>query len=229
MKYNKVIIKLSWEALSGNNPHGIDKEVIYEICNKIKKLREKNVQVAVVVGGGNFWRGRSNQYLDNITTNNIGMLSTVMNALALESVLKDINCPAKAVSALEMNKIIAFANMTQIKEDYKDKVIVFAGGTGNPEFSTDTAVTLRAVELESDLIIKLSTVDGIYSADPKKYPTAIKYEEITYDEVIEKELGVMDIESIIMAKKHNIPIIINKLENASLEDIINNNAGSIIK
>ena len=99
MKYNKVIIKLSGEALSGNNTHGIDKEVIYEICNKIKNLREKNVQVAVVVGGGNFWRGRSNQYLDNITTNNIGMLSTVMNALALESVLKDINCPAKAVSA----------------------------------------------------------------------------------------------------------------------------------
>ena len=229
MKYNKVIIKLSGEALSGNNPSGIDKEVIYEICNKIENLREKNVQVAVVVGGGNFWRGRSNQYLDNITTNNIGMLSTVMNALALESVLKDNDCPAKAVSSLEMNKIIAIANMTQIKEEYKDKVIVFAGGTGNPEFSTDTAVTLRAVELESDLIIKLSTVDGIYSADPKKYPTAIKYNEISYDEVIEKELGVMDIESIIMAKKHNIPIIINKLENASLEDIINNNAGSIIK
>lgn len=229
MKYNKVIIKLSGEALSGNNTHGIDKEVIYEICNKIKNLREKNVQVAVVVGGGNFWRGRSNQYLDTITTNNIGMLSTVMNALALESVLKDINCPAKAVSALEMNKIIAFANMNEIKEDYKDKVIVFAGGTGNPEFSTDTAVTLRAVELESDLIIKLSTVDGIYSTDPKKDPNAIKYDEISYDEVIEKELGVMDIESIIMAKKHNIPIIINKLENASLEDIINNNAGSIIK
>ena len=229
MKYNKVIINLSGEALSGYNTHGIDKEVIYEICNKIKNLREKNVQVAVVVGGGNFWRGRSNQYLDNITTNNIGMLSTVMNALALESVLKDIKCPAKAVSALEMNKIIAFANMNEIKEDYKDKVIVFAGGTGNPEFSTDTAVTLRAVELESDLIIKLSTVDGIYSADPKKDPNAIKYNEISYDEVIEKELGVMDIESIIMAKKHNIPIIINKLENASLEDIINNNAGSIIR
>ena len=229
MKYNKVIIKLSGEALSGNNTHGIDKEVIYEICNKIKNLREKNVQVAVVVGGGNFWRGRSNQYLDNITTNNIGMLSTVMNALALESVLKDINCPAKAVSALEMNKIISFANMNEIKEEYKDKVIVFAGGTGNPEFSTDTAVTLRAVELESDLIIKLSTVDGIYSADPKKDPNAIKYNEISYEEVIEKELGVMDIESIIMAKKHNILIIINKLENASLEDIINNNAGSIIK
>ena len=229
MKYNKVIIKLSGEALSGNNTHGIDKEVIYEICNKIENLREKNVQVAVVVGGGNFWRGRSNQYLDNITTNNIGMLSTVMNALALESVLKDINCPAKAVSALEMNKIIEFANMTQIKEEYKDKVIVFAGGTGNPEFSTDTAVTLRAVELETDLIIKLSTVDGIYSADPKKDPNAIKYNEISYYEVIENELGVMDIESIIMAKKHNIPIIINKLENASLEDIINNNVGSIIK
>ena len=229
MKYNKVIIKLSGEALSGNNTHGIDKEVIYDICNKIKNLREKNIQVAVVVGGGNFWRGRSNQYLDNITTNNIGMLSTVMNALALESVLKDINCPAKAVSALEMNKIIAFANMNEIKEDYKDKVLVFAAGTGNPEFSTDTAVTLRAVELESDLIIKLSTVDGIYSNDPKKDPNAIKYNEISYDEVIEKELGVMDIESIIMAKKHNIPIIINKLENASLEDIINNNAGSIIK
>ena len=229
MKYNKVIIKLSGEALSGNNTHGIDKEVIYEICNKIKNLKEKNVQVAVVVGGGNFWRGRSNQYLDNITTNNIGMLSTVMNALALESVLKDINCPTKAVSALEMNKIISFANMNEIKEDYKDKVIVFAGGTGNPEFSTDTAITLRAVELESDLIIKLSTVDGIYSADPKKDPNAIKYNEISYDEVIEKELGVMDIESIMMAKKHNIPIIINKLENASLEDIINNNAGSIIK
>ena len=229
MKYNKIIIKLSGEALSNTNPSGIDKDTIYEICHKIKKLRDKNVQVAVVVGGGNFWRGRSNQYLDTITTNNIGMLSTVMNALALEAVLKDIDCPAKAVSAIEMNKIIAFANMNQVKDEYKDKVIVFAGGTGNPEFSTDTAVTLRAVELESEAIIKLSTIDGIYSADPKKDSNAIKYDEISYDEVIKKELGVMDIESIIMAKKHNIPIIINKLENASLEDIINNNAGSIIK
>lgn len=229
MKYKKIIIKLSGEALSGDNQKGIKKEVIYDICHKIKKIKESNIQVAIVVGGGNFWRGRSNQYLDSITTNNIGMLATTMNALALESVLKDINCPSKAISAIEMNKIIEFANMNKIKEEYKDKVLIFAGGTGNPEFSTDTAVTLRAIELESEVIIKLSTVDGIYSNDPKKDPDAIKYSEISYDKVIEKELGVMDIESIIMAKNHNIPIIINKLEGISLENIINNNEGSIIK
>lgn len=228
MNYNRLIIKLSGEVLR-NNDNAIDKEVIYKICIEIKKLFENNKKVAIVVGGGNFWRGRSHKYLDHITTNNIGMLATVMNALALESVFKEIGCPCVAVSAIEINKMIDFANMKKIKEEYENKIIIFAGGIGNPNFSTDTALSLRAVELESDVMIKLSKVDGIYTSDPETNKDAKRYKEISYDEVINNKLNVMDIESVIMAKNNNIPIIINKLENVNLNNLLTNNSGSIIK
>lgn len=228
MNYNRLIIKLSGEVLR-NNDNAIDKEVIYKICKEIKKLYENNKKVAIVVGGGNFWRGRSHKYLDHITTNNIGMLATVMNALALESVFKEIGCPCVAVSAIEINKMIDFANMKKIKEEYENKIIIFAGGIGNPNFSTDTALSLRAVELESDVMIKLSKVDGIYTSDPETNKDAKRYKEISYDEVINNKLNVIDIESVIMAKNNNIPIIINKLENVNLNNLLTNNSGSIIK
>lgn len=228
MNYNRLIIKLSGEVLR-NNDNAIDKEIIYKICIEIKKLFENNKKVAIVVGGGNFWRGRSHKYLDHITTNNIGMLATVMNALALESVFKEIGCPCVAVSAIEINKMIDFANMKKVKEEYENKIIIFAGGIGNPNFSTDTALSLRAVELESDVMIKLSKVDGIYTSDPEINKDAKRYKEISYDEVINNNLNVMDIESVIMAKNNNIPIIINKLENVNLNNLLTNNSGSIIK
>ena len=198
----KILLKLSGESLSGNKCYGIDKEKVLEIAKEIKECINLGFSISIVVGGGNFWRGTDNSFITKPTTDYIGMLATVMNALALEDIFRQIGINAKALSAIEMNKVIDFYKRDNSLDN---EVIIFAAGTSNPYFSTDTAAALRAAEIKADILVKATNVDGIYDKDPKVYNDAKLIKETTYDKVINNKLKVMDLTAITLCMDNSIP------------------------
>ena len=224
----KILLKLSGESLSGNKDYGIDKEKVLEIAKEIKECIDLGFSISIVVGGGNFWRGKDNSFITKPTTDYIGMLATVMNALALEDIFRQIGINAKALSAIEMNKVIDFYKRDN---SLNNEVIIFAAGTSNPYFSTDTAAALRAAEIKADILVKATNVDGIYDKDPKVYNDAKLIKETTYDEVINNKLKVMDLTAITLCMDNSIPIkVFNINRKGMLKEVLTtDNVGSIVK
>jgi len=209
MKYKRILLKLSGESLAGNKGTGIDFDRVLDICKEIKEVAVKGVEVAIVVGGGNFWRGRSNQQMDRCTSDYIGMLGTTMNALAIGDAFKQLGQDVRVQTGIEMRQVAEyFIKDRAIKHLSKGRVVVFGCGTGSPFFSTDTAAALRANEIGADALLKATNVDGIYTKDPKKYADAEKIEETTYLEVLNKKLNVMDTTATSLCMDNDVPIIV---------------------
>ena len=207
--YKRVLLKLSGEALSGEKGFGINNEVVNDIAAGIKKLREIDVEVAVVVGGGNFWRGRTSEGMDRTTADYIGMLATVMNSMALQDALENIGVETRVQTAIEMRQVAEpYIRRRAVRHLEKDRVVIFGAGTGNPYFSTDTAAALRAAEIEADVILLAKNVDGVYDKDPNKFADAKKYDKLTYMEVIEQGLQVMDTTATTLCMDNSIPILV---------------------
>ena len=209
-KYKRVLLKLSGEAMAGNDKTGINIEVVGNICDKIKEVIEMGVQVAIVVGGGNFWRGRRNgEQMEKTTADYMGMLATAMNALSLQDALEARGIFTRVQTAIEMREIAEpFIKRKAIKHLEKGRVVIFACGTGHPFFSTDTGAALRAAEIEADAILLGKSIDAVYSADPKIDKTAERFEEITYSEVLQRDLKVMDSTATALCKDNNIPLVV---------------------
>lgn len=208
-----VLIKLSGESLSGKYGHGLDFDYIKEVCLRIKKVHDLGVKVGIVCGGGNFLRGRDAHEMDRETADYVGMLATVMNSLVLKDMFLQIGCKAYNQSGLSV-KMIDDVDSDKAKKALDDgNVIIFGGGTGKPFFSTDTGAALRAKDISADMIIKLTNVDGVYDKDPNKYDDAVMYHTVSYQEVLDKKLGVMDMEAIEMCRDNHIEIVVMNIDN----------------
>ena len=193
LKYKKVLLKISGEALAGEKKTGLDEEMLQQVAEQVKAIKDMGVQVAVVVGGGNFWRGRTSQSMDRATADYMGMLATVINSLALQDAFERNGIPARVQTAIEMREVAEpYIRRRAISEMNKGSVVIFGAGTGNPFFSTDTTAALRAAEIEADVILLAKKVDAVYDSDPETNPDAKKYDELTHQEVLEKDLKVMD-------------------------------------
>jgi uridylate kinase len=209
--FRRVLLKLSGEALMGDRAFGIDPKVVNRLAAEVVEAHRLGVQVGIVVGGGNIFRGVqvSGKGVDRATGDYMGMLATVMNALALEAALERQGVPARVLSALAMPTVVeSYSRPRALAHLEKDRVVVFAAGTGNPFFTTDTAAALRAVEIGADVLLKATQVDGVYSADPKLDPTARRYERLTHEEAIAKDLKVMDAAAFALARENRLPIIV---------------------
>ena len=207
VKYKRILLKLSGEALAGEHKVGIDIETLGKICDKVKEVSDLGVQVSIVVGGGNFWRGRQGHQMERTTADYMGMLATAMNGLALQDALEARGVYTRVQTAIEMREIAEpYIKRKAAKHLERGRIVIFACGTGNPYFTTDTAAALRAAEIEADVILLGKNIDGVYSADPKLDPTATKYDEITYVEVLKKDLKVMDSTATALCKDNNIPL-----------------------
>ena len=192
-KYKKVLLKISGDALAGEKKTGLDEEMLQQVAEQVKAIKDMGVQVAVVVGGGNFWRGRTSQSMDRATADYMGMLATVINSLALLDAFERNGIPARVQTAIEMREVAEpYIRRRAISEMNKGSVVIFGAGTGNPFFSTDTTAALRAAEIEADVILLAKKVDAVYDSDPETNPDAKKYDELTHQEVLEKDLKVMD-------------------------------------
>ena len=212
VKYKRVLLKLSGEALAGGKPSGLDYATITPICEAIKKCAEAGVQMGIVVGGGNFWRGRSSGAMDRTRADHIGMLATTMNALAVADVLESLGLDVRVQTAISMPQVAEpYIRNKAMRHFEKGRLVIFGCGTGNPFFSTDTASTLRAAEIEADIVLKATMVDGVYDKDPNKYPDAVKFDTLTFNEVIVKDLHVMDSTAASMCKDNNLPILVFNL------------------
>ena len=208
-KYKRVLLKLSGEALAGDKGSGLDFPTVENICRSIKKTAESGAQIGIVVGGGNFWRGRSSSGSDRARADHIGMLATTMNALAVADVLENLGCVVRVQTAITMQQVAEpFILGKALRHLEKGRIVIFGCGTGNQFFSTDSAASLRAAELKADIILKATMVDGIYDKDPKKFPDAVKYDVITHHEMLVKRLQVMDSAAAAICTENNIPIIV---------------------
>ncbi len=211
LKYKRVLLKISGEALMGNLEYGIDPRVINDISGEIREVVELGVEVAVVIGGGNFWRGvsASENGMDRTTADYIGMLATVMNALGLQNALEKIGVVTRVQTAISMQEIAEpFIRRRAVRHLEKKRVVIFAGGTGNPYFTTDTAAALRALEIEAEIIFKATKVDGIYDKDPLKYKDAKKFEKLNFLDILKMNLRVMDSTATSLCMENNLPIIV---------------------
>ncbi len=211
IKYKRVLLKLSGEALMGDQGFGIDPQVTLRIASEIKDIHDLGVQVAVVIGGGNIFRGikASAEGFDRVTADHMGMLATIINALALQDALEKMDVFTRVLSAIEMRQVAEmFIRRRAVRHLEKKRIVIFAAGTGNPYFSTDTTAALRAMEIKAEVILKATKVDGIYDADPVKVANAKMYERISYMEVLTKSLGVMDSTAISLCKDNSVPIIV---------------------
>ena len=232
MKYKRILLKLSGEVLAGDKKSGIDFDKALELATEIKEVAELGYEIGIVVGGGNFWRGKSNEYMDRATSDYIGMMGTVMNALALGDAFKQLNVPVRVQTGVEMRQIAEFYIKDRaIRHLEKGRVVIFGCGTGSPFFSTDTASALRAAEIKADILIKATKVNGVYDKDPKKFDDAVKFDEITYIDVLNKQLNVMDSTAISLCMEENIPIlVINILEKNNLKKaLIEEKVGTLVK
>ena len=209
IKYKRILLKLSGEALAGENKTGISPEVLDDITSQIKDLRDLGVEVAIVVGGGNFWRGKYGHTMERTTSDYMGMLATVMKGLALQDSLEARGLATRLQTAIEMRQIAEpYIKRKASKHLEKGRVVIFACGTGNPFFTTDTCAALRAAEIDAEVILVAKTIDGVYSADPKTNPNAVKYDEITYLDILNKDLKVMDSTATSLCRDNNIPLIV---------------------
>ena len=207
--YKRVLLKLSGEALAGENKTGLSPEVLTDITNQVKDLKDLGVEVAIVVGGGNFWRGKYGHNMERTTSDYMGMLATAINALALQDALEAAGMYTRVQTAIEMREIAEpYIKRKALKHLEKGRIVIFAAGTGNPFFTTDTCAALRAAEVDAEVILVAKTIDGVYSADPKVDPNAVKYDEITYLDILNKDLKVMDSTATSLCKDNNIPLIV---------------------
>ncbi len=213
LAYRRILLKLSGEALAGEKGTGLDYNTINNICKSIKKAHDLGVEIAIVVGGGNFWRGRSSEDMERTRADHIGMLATAMNALAVADSLEQLGCDVRVQTAIAMQQVAEpYIRNKAVRHLEKGRVVIFGCGTGNPYFSTDTASALRAAEIGADAVLKATQVDGVYDSDPRKNPDAKRYETVSFDEVISKHLNVMDITAFSMCSDNNIPIVVFSLE-----------------
>ena len=214
--YKRILLKLSGEALMGAFDYGIDPQVIYRLADEIRRLNRLEVEVAVVIGGGNIFRGAglAEAGMDRVTADQMGMLGTVINAIALQDALERRGTSCRVMSALKINQVCEdYIRRRAIRHLEKGRVVIFAAGTGNPFFTTDSAASLRASEINADLLLKATKVDGIYSDDPVKNPQAKRYASVTFDEAISRKLGVMDTTALVMCRDNNIPLRIFNIFN----------------
>jgi|TARA_B100001059_G_scaffold156951_1_gene156475 uridylate kinase len=230
----RYLLKLSGEALIGKYDYGIDPDVVNQISTSIVEVSKTQNQLALVVGGGNIFRGAglAEAGLDRVTGDNIGMLATVINSLALQDEIEKLGVNCRVMSAVRINQISEdYIRRRAIRHLEKNRVVIFAAGTGNPFFTTDTAASLRAIEINADMVLKATKVDGVYDKDPKKFEDAKLYKELTYKQVLNDELKVMDTTAVVLCKENNIPLrVFNMLKKGSLMSIINGeNTGTIIK
>lgn len=208
-KYRRILLKLSGEALAGEHKTGLDYDVIKTYADSIKRCADAGVEIGIVVGGGNFWRGRSSGAMDRTRADHIGMLATAMNALAVADVLESVGLQVRVQTAITMSQVAEpYIRNKAMRHFEKGRVVIFGCGTGNPFFSTDTAAALRAAEIEADIIFKATMVDGVYNKDPKKFPDAVRYSTLTFAEVLSHNLGVMDATAAAMCRDNNIPILV---------------------
>ena len=211
--YKRVMLKISGEALSGANGFGFDFDTVSRIAKEVKEIVDMGIEVGLVVGGGNIWRGRSGEGMDRTTADHMGMLATCINALALQDALEGIGVKTRVQTAIEMKEIAEpFIRRRAVRHLEKGRVVIFGAGSGNPYFSTDTAAALRAAEIEADVILLAKNVDGVYDKDPNKFADAKKYDTLTYMEVIEQGLQVMDTTATTLCMDNNIPILVFGLE-----------------
>ena len=211
LNFNRILLKISGEVLSGSRKFGIDPALTQKISKKIKLLHNLNIQVGIVIGGGNIFRGMSvsEQGMDRVPADYLGMMATLMNSVALQSELEKIGCDTRVMSALSVTQLAEpYIRRRATRHLEKNRIVIFAGGTGNPYFTTDTAAALRGIEINADVIIKGTKVDGIYSSDPIINKDAIRYDALTFKEVIDKELNVMDMTAFTLCKENNLPIVV---------------------
>jgi uridylate kinase len=233
MKMKRILLKLSGESLMGNDHYGIDYTAVYHYACEIKSAVQLGIQVGVVIGGGNIFRGMKGAHIgfDRRQGDHMGMLATMINSMALQSVLEEINIPVKILSALAIDGMCEKTYFKNAEEYLKDHVVIFAAGTGNPFFTTDSAAALRAVEIKADLLIKGTRVDGVYTADPEKDQTAVKYSELTYDEAYTKNLNILDLTAFTLCKENRMPIYVyNANKEGNLVKVLaGEHIGTIIK
>jgi uridylate kinase len=211
MKYKRILLKLSGEALMGGQKYGIDPNMLKQYAQEIKLVADQGVQVAVVIGGGNIFRGiqAESSGIDRVQGDYMGMLATLINGMALQGALENAGMFTRLMSGLKLEQVCeSFIRRRAIRHLEKGRLVIFGAGTGNPYFTTDSAASLRAIEIEADVVLKGTRVDGIYTADPEKDPTAVKYDEISFQEVFDKGLNVMDMTAITLCKENNLPIIV---------------------
>lgn len=231
-KYKRILLKLSGEVLAGAQKVGLDFDTVRQICEAVKQIVDLGVQVGIVVGGGNFFRGRSSGSMDHTRADHMGMLATVMNSLALADGLEQVGVPVRVQTAITMQQIAEpYIRNKAVRHLEKGRVVVFGCGTGNPFFTTDTAAALRATEIDADIMFKASNVDGIYDKDPHKYPDAKKYDTLSYTDILAKDLRVMDGTAASLCRDNKLPILVFNLEDPRniVRAVQGENIGTIVK
>lgn len=233
-KFKRILLKLSGEGMMGDKAFGIDTSVVAGLASEIAEIHKLGVQICLVIGGGNFFRGAKNagEEMDRSVADQIGMMATVMNALSMKAALDKLGCPAKIFSGLQMPQVCESYNFRDAMAAVEaNNVVIFAGGTGCPYFTTDTGAALRAAEMHCDVIMKATQVDGVYDSDPHKNPNAVRYDEISYDEVVSRHLNVMDITAVAMAQDNNIPLLVfaQKGEKSIVDAVCGRAKSTIIK
>lgn len=212
-KYKRILLKLSGESLAGNKTHGIDFDRVLEICKPVKQCADMGVQIGIVVGGGNFWRGRSSGKMDRTRADHMGMLATTINALGVADALEQLGLSVRVQTAIEMRQIAEpYIRNRAVRHMEKGRVVVFGCGTGNPFFSTDTAAALRAAEIDADIVMKATMVDGVYDSDPKTNPNAVKFNSLTFLDVLNRGLHVMDSTAASLCMDNHIPILVFSID-----------------
>ena len=231
--YKRILLKLSGEALMGDFDYGIDPKVINRIATEISQVRDWGIQIALVIGGGNIFRGAglSESGMDRVTGDHMGMLATVINSLALQDALESIDVDARVMSALQIHEVCEdYIKRRAIRHLEKNRIIILAAGTGNPFFTTDTAASLRAVEIGADVLLKATMVDGVYDTDPKKDKNATLFEKISYDQVLNKKLNIMDATAVVVCRDNNLPLrVFNLIEkDALINTMTNERIGTLV-
>ena len=230
-KYKRILLKLSGESLAGNQKNGIDFDTVLSFCEPIKKLTDEGVEVAIVVGGGNFWRGRSSGKMDRTRADHMGMLATTINALGIADALEQIGVDVRVQTAISMRQVAEpYIRNRAIRHLEKGRVVIFGCGTGNPFFSTDTAAALRAAEIEAEIILKATLVDGVYDKDPNVYDDAVRYDQLSFQEVLEKDLKVIDSTAAAICKDNNIGLLVFSIRNPDniYESVCDSRLGTLV-
>lgn len=229
--YKRILLKLSGESLAGAQKNGIDFDTVLSFCEPIKKLTQAGVQVAIVVGGGNFWRGRSSGKMDRTRADHMGMLATTINALGVADALEQIGVDVRVQTAISMRQVAEpYIRNRAIRHLEKGRVVIFGCGTGNPFFSTDTAAALRAAEIEAEIILKATLVDGVYDKDPNAFDDAVRYDRLSFQEVLEKDLKVIDSTAAAICKDNNIGLLVFSIENPDniYDSVCNDGIGTLV-
>ena len=230
--YKRILLKLSGEVLAGDEGKGINNDTVLKICSSVKKVADLGVDIGIVVGGGNFWRGRSSEHMDRTRADHIGMLATAMNSLALCDALEQLGADVRVQTAIEMRQIAEpYIRSRAIRHFQKGRIVIFGCGTGSPFFSTDTAAALRSVEINADALLKATNVDGVYDKDPNKFDDAVKFDTVSFQEVITRDLKVMDSTAFSLCKDNDMPIIVFNLNDPDniLRVVNGENIGTTVK